>query len=241
MNRLAMAASSSLSTIASADASLVRAKELLRKKAKEALQRLTKEEMTAESKVIEEHLRRTRLLDDAKVVCIYVDCPRLREVETSLLLDDAISQDAKKAIYAPRVLDSDSNMHFLRIHSLDDLESVPPFGIREPRPTTSDGRPREDVADVDSTVDLVVMPGLAFDMQGRRLGRGGGYYDKFLSGCWSKAEKKGCDPPLLAALAFEVQMFQEVPVEPHDKTVDIVVTGKGVKCISERARKLGLA
>jgi len=48
-------------------------------------------------------------------------------------------------LYVPRVLDSDANMHFLHLDGWPALEAVPPFGIREPRPTYDDGTPRQDV------------------------------------------------------------------------------------------------
>lgn len=219
--------------------SFSRTKESVRKVAKDALRQLTPDQMQQESLAIEAHLRATGLIGNAQTLCIYVHCPRLREVDTTILLEEAL-ESKERSVYAPRVLDSDANMHFLKIRSLDELESVPPFGIREPRPTTADSLPREDVADTGRAVDLVVMPGLAFDAQGRRLGRGGGYYDKFLDGCWRRAKENGWEPPLLVALAFETQLIPDVPVEPHDKMVDILVTSTGLVRFSPRAKQLKL-
>ncbi len=64
-------------------------------------------------------------------------------------------------------------------------------------------------------VELVCVPGLAFDSALRRLGRGGGHYDATLPATW-RAVKVG--------LAFEVQLVDAVPAEPHDAPVDLVVT-----------------
>jgi 5-formyltetrahydrofolate cyclo-ligase len=217
-------------------------KEAARRAVKEALRRLGQTEMAEESAQVAHHLRSTGLVAAAKTLCIYVHCAKLREVDTSAVLAEALAaqEDGRSSVFVPRVQDSDSNMHFLRITSFDELEAVPPFGILEPYPQTADGKARQDVADVDSPVDLVVMPGLAFDRTGRRLGRGGGYYDKFLAGCWERASARGWHPPLLAALAYRSQIIEHIPMEDHDKPIDILITADGVLRCSERARKLEL-
>lgn len=65
-------------------------------------------------------------------------------------------------------------------------------------------------------VDVILVPGLAFDAAGRRIGRGGGFYDRFLLRL----------PPatLSVGVAFEAQRIDEVPADPHDRRVDVVVT-----------------
>jgi 5-formyltetrahydrofolate cyclo-ligase len=65
-------------------------------------------------------------------------------------------------------------------------------------------------------VDLIVVPGVAFDAGGRRLGRGGGYYDATLAALPERARRVG--------LAFDLQVAREVPGEPHDVAVHAVVT-----------------
>ncbi len=65
-------------------------------------------------------------------------------------------------------------------------------------------------------VDLVLVPGLAFDPNGNRLGRGKGYYDRLLSQSSSRTA--------LVALAFEEQILERLPVEPHDVKMDYIVT-----------------
>lgn len=68
-------------------------------------------------------------------------------------------------------------------------------------------------------IDCVIVPGLAFDVSGRRLGLGGGYYDKFLPRAVN-AKK--------IALAYDFQIVEEIPVEPHDSPVDMIVTEKRI-------------
>ena len=70
---------------------------------------------------------------------------------------------------------------------------------------------------------MVVAPGLAFDRKGNRLGRGGAYYDRFLSSAQLKAT--------VCSLAFSEQIVDVVPVEEHDQRVDFIVTEEGIiKC-----------
>lgn len=75
----------------------------------------------------------------------------------------------------------------------------------------------EDVPPPDARlIDVIVVPGLAFTVDGRRLGQGGGWYDRFLPGL-----RDHC--PMIG-VAFEVQIVDELPTEPHDVTLDVVVT-----------------
>jgi 5-formyltetrahydrofolate cyclo-ligase len=86
--------------------------------------------------------------------------------------------------------------------------------------------PRADLREVASKrlqpedLDLVMVPGVAFDRNGGRTGHGKGYYDKLLQHARS-------DAPLVA-LGFECQLFDEIPVASHDIYMDKVVTEKGV-------------
>jgi 5-formyltetrahydrofolate cyclo-ligase len=79
------------------------------------------------------------------------------------------------------------------------------YGIREPISPTP--FPMHEI-------DLVAVPGVAFDRKGRRLGRGGGYYDRLLAGFSG----------LSVALAFDFQILPAIPTEPHDRPVDALVT-----------------
>lgn len=67
-----------------------------------------------------------------------------------------------------------------------------------------------------STYDLVVVPGVAFTERGDRLGRGGGWYDRLLPQLRPDCATVG--------VAFDIQVLPELPVEPHDARVDVVVT-----------------
>jgi 5-formyltetrahydrofolate cyclo-ligase len=87
------------------------------------------------------------------------------------------------------------------------------FGIREPKPN------RESIST--ATFDLVLVPGVAFDLAGRRLGRGMGYYDRLLQ------KVRG----LKAGIAFDGQIEKEIPAEAHDAGVDCILTpSRFVEC-----------
>ncbi|MFC8689144.1 5-formyltetrahydrofolate cyclo-ligase [Brevibacillus porteri] len=87
------------------------------------------------------------------------------------------------------------------------------YGIWEPDPTLAEE------ADV-SKLDAIIVPGVAFDSQGGRMGYGGGYYDRFLA-----TLKK---LPFLVGVGYSIQVVEHVPLEPHDVLLDAVVTEKGI-------------
>ena len=90
-------------------------------------------------------------------------------------------------------------------------------GILEPKPELRGQNQRR--AEVQE-LDLLVIPGLAFDRQGGRLGYGKGYFDRLLLGARADA--------LLAAVAFECQLVAAVPMQPYDVRVDAVITEAGI-------------
>ncbi|XP_040990532.1 5-formyltetrahydrofolate cyclo-ligase, mitochondrial-like isoform X3 [Juglans microcarpa x Juglans regia] len=114
-------------------------------------------------------------------LCAYISCSALREVDTSKLLSETLSNPTGdghtqrgKILYVPRVEDKNCHMRTLRISCIDDLVANS-MDILEPAPMDSDGNEREDVMLANEPVDLFLLPGLGFDRSGRRLGRGGGY------------------------------------------------------------------
>ncbi len=227
-------------------------KKALRASVKAALKSLSPEQKRSESaRVCSTVLEDLRLIDDLPTtagVCVYLACETLNEVDADRILRRAFERGLR--VYLPRVLDRDSNMHFLRVHEHDTYDVVPPFGIREPTLVdTGTGTVREDVMDGDASLDVIFMPGLGFGDGGERLGRGGGYYDAFIERYVNgrdgqggaddnggKAERKdkedGCAraKPLLVGLAFDAQVVNgsEVPMDPHDQYLDIVVSGTRV-------------
>ncbi len=115
------------------------------------------------------------------------------------------------SVAAPRMDWDAGTMRALRLRDLGDVE-VRRHGVREPIETG-------DVEPLD-LVGLVLVPGVAFDKQGGRLGRGAGFYDRFLAGMDGRVVKLG--------VAHEAQIVEHVPMETHDVRLDGLVTGGGL-------------
>ena len=141
------------------------------------------------------------LLSGTKTIVAYYSLAD--EVDTHCLIEELIAEG--KTVYLPRVVDQE-NMVLSRYTGVESLREGA-FGIMEPV-----GDPMPD----DEIVDVVLVPGMAFDAEGHRLGRGKGYYDRFLS--------KLNNPHLqLIGVCFDFQKVDIVPTEPCDVSVDIVV------------------
>ncbi|KAG6478965.1 hypothetical protein ZIOFF_062413 [Zingiber officinale] len=198
--------------------------------------------------------------ESSKGLCAYLSCETLREVDTSriiaevLKMSDAgykvytcaycpfsnqeLDMQIKKSLYVPRVEDKNSHMRMLKISTINDLVANS-MNILEPSPIDAAQNAREDVMLANQPVDLLLLPGLAFDRQGRRLGRGGGYYDVFLKKYEELANLRKWKQPLRVALAYSVQILEEnvIPMSPTDIPVDALVTANGVIAISSSARE----
>ena len=146
----------------------------------------------------------------ANTVMFYVDVRD--EVRTRHALPDALQSG--KRIVVPYCVDGELELFWLE--SMEELE-LGMYRILEPR---SDLRDVEAKRLTPEDLDLVMVPGVAFDREGGRTGHGKGYYDKLL-------QHARADAPLIA-LAFECQLFEKIPVESHDIYMDAVVTEAAV-------------
>ena len=173
-------------------------KKELRKAIRERKRAMTEQEIVSRSEKLGVLFAQSEAYKAAKTIYGYL--PYNQEVRTVPMLEQALRDGKRVAV--PKVYGEE--MKFLY---LDDLTQVAKgyAGIPEP---IADGP----VAD-DETA-LVLMPGLAFDPSGHRIGYGGGFYDKFLS-----AEP---NHPTLA-LCYEFQMLPELHTEEHDIPVDTVL------------------
>ncbi len=154
------------------------------------------------SQICERALKLPEYLE-AEDVLFYVSTQS--EVETHKLIKNALKSD--KAIYAPRI--EGRQIVVCRIHDWKDLEPGV-FSILEPKEYCEPVHPR--------MIDLIFVPGLAFDSRGHRLGNGRAFFDGLLA--TTDAYKVG--------LAFEEQVIDFVPNEPHDIPVDLIITDQNL-------------
>ena len=173
-------------------------KKTLRKKIREQKQAMTREQIETASQKLAEMFLETEQYRQAKTLYGYM--PYNQEVRTIPILERAIRDG--KSVAVPKVYGD--TMKFIY---LDDLTQVANSDMGIPEPIAD-----EPVAD-DKTA-LVLMPGLAFDEAGHRIGYGGGFYDKFLT-----AEP---DHPTVA-LCYDFQMYAHLDTEEFDIPVDMVI------------------
>lgn len=120
------------------------------------------------------------------------------EIDTVPLI--RLAWEAGKSVFVPKV--TKQGLTFHEIHSFEDLEPGV-MNILEPM-----------TAATTRSIDICIVPGRVFDRAGYRIGWGGGYYDRYL------ATYEGTT----IALAYDVQLLDEIPIEPHDIPVEFIVT-----------------
>jgi 5-formyltetrahydrofolate cyclo-ligase len=178
------------------------AKHAARTRAREARECLDLTVCRAHAVSLAERLLELPELASAKVVLTYAALPA--ELDPSMAIEVLRERGALIAytrIEAPGVLG---------LHEVDsDVELIPgPLGIRQPAETA----PRV----AHEAIDAVIVPGVAYDESGRRLGYGGGYFDRLLPQLRHECVRIG--------VAFDEQLLADIPSLEHDAVVDIVVT-----------------
>lgn len=111
------------------------------------------------------------------------------------------------------------SLHFVRYDEHDAL-SANQFSILEPENTS-----RKIAAE---KLELVITPLVSFDLQGHRLGTGGGYYDRTFAFLHNRAKTN----PTVIGLAYAAQQAESLPVDPWDITLDGIVTEQGVRLLA---------
>ncbi len=183
-------------------------KKKLRKQVSQKLAGISPKEASSASIAAAELLAGMDEFRKAEVVMLYLSIHG--EIDCLPIAQLAWSMDKK--VLAPTACHNCRLMRPILCHPDDEEMFHNHHGLRQPAW-------REMEMEIEK-IDLLIVPGLAFDRNRNRLGRGGGYYDRFLAREGLRARKIG--------LAFEAQIVETVPVGPNDLPVDLLVTNKEI-------------
>lgn len=139
------------------------------------------------------------LCSSYKVVGVYLSTHN--EVETDGIIEELLKQG--KVVAAPRI--EDNELVFHKLESIKDIE-LNKYHIREPLFSS----------ETIDNIEIMIVPGIAFDISKNRIGYGKGYYDRYLS-------KHEC---YKVGLAFDEHLHKEIPTDSSDIKMDIVITDK---------------
>lgn len=153
--------------------------------------------------------------DDANTIFTYVSFKS--EVDTIKIIDHSLSLG--KIICVPKINKHTNSMEVYRIKVFEDLGRGY-FGILEPNGSCSEV-PADDI-------DLILLPGLAFDRSGSRIGYGRGFYDKYLTKCKAQVPK--------IALSYDFQVVSKLPSNEFDIKVDAIITNKETILVNGSAK-----
>ncbi len=157
------------------------------------------------SDIITEKLLQLDCIKNAQTIMLYLDFNN--EVATDLLITKLI--ESGKTVASPITLKEERKLIPSQITDLENGIQYGAYNIREPKPECS---PAIDVKEL----DVVIVPAVAYDTKCFRLGYGGGFYDRFLENLKEDAKTVG--------IAFDLQIFDEVPKESHDAQLDYIIT-----------------
>jgi len=180
-------------------------KSTVRRALSAARRNLTAPERRERSLRIAAFCREIAGFSSAAVICSYINFRE--EVETAEFVA-ALLREGRRVAVPVQPHDSSQTLSFAEITTLDEM-APNHFGILEPPRATARLLPT-------AAIPLFLVPGLAFDTAGRRLGYGLGFYDR--------AFAEAAPGTLKVGLAFELQILESVPAGPHDVPMDLVVT-----------------
>ena len=180
-------------------------KSFLRKEMKYKRDNIDKNDKIIKDNIIKEKLKETKFYKNSRNIFIYLGFGS--EIDTKLYIKEFL--DEGKNVFVPRI--DDDIMEAVKIDSLSNLVKNK-YGILEPSCNL------ECNISNCNDIDLIIVPGLAFDITGGRIGYGGGYYDKYLEG--------GFINVLKVALAYDFQVIENVPTDKYDIRVDYIITEK---------------
>lgn len=178
-------------------------KTAIRKEILSERKKLTADEVEVKSAQIVSRIKALSIVEQPQVIMCYMDFRN--EVQTETLIEYLLSLG--KVVVLPKVNPETNLLDLFQIEGFKDL-IVSSMGILEPADHLEKALPTD--------IDLILAPGVAFDLKGYRMGYGAGYYDKLLP-----QTRPDCN---VIGLAFDLQIIEQLPVEPHDHPMDSILT-----------------
>lgn len=196
------------------------AKQRLRVELRRRVAAMSPGECAAASAAVREHLAASEVWDRSAVILLYA--ADASEPDLDALITLARAQG--RVVCLPRVHWDTKTMTPAAVRGPEDLR-LGRHGIRVPT-ETCEAIPPE-------SVSLIVVPGIGFDLTGHRVGRGGGFYDRFLAGRTALGSiRVGSSGAVTLGACFAAQVVAGVPVGTHDQRVDGLVTETGLAMVA---------
>jgi 5-formyltetrahydrofolate cyclo-ligase len=201
---------------------LAAVKTALRAEVKARMGLLTGDVVSTRSEALSQSLLSSGLFAESTAVCCFLSMPN-GEVQTGSIIKACF--DAKKRLFVPKVTGKTAkDLIMFEVESEAQLLGFPRSKWGIPEPPLDLVRASADGTDL-GIIDLVILPGVAFDSNCNRLGHGKGYYDCFVERLLANNAKLAGPRPTLLAVGFDEQIIEgSIPVESHDIPVDHVVT-----------------
>lgn len=189
-------------------------KKQFRSKMKLELEKVTMESIKRQSEFVFNKVASLPEFNAAEKVSIFLSMPT--EINTRPIVELILNQG--KMCFVP--ICTKLEMKMVLVKSVEDYHNLPLNSWQIPEPKLEDCRP--DCFEKGG-LDLIIMPGLAFDESGHRIGYGKGYYDKFLAKSYQFAIDNHLKRPFSVAICLKEQMVKEVPTESTDLKPDVII------------------
>jgi len=184
-------------------------KDEMRSNIVKALAALSAKEVEEKTTRIENRLFEFANFLESNIVLLYINSSS--EVNSLKIIKRCFNYN--KIVILPAFDTKKHKMKLMKIDNVDTDLTLGPRGILEPDPSQCNVVPIE-------CIDIAIIPGIAFDEKGGRIGSGDGYYDRLIPSLSITTRK--------VALSFEDQIVPQIQMEAHDKYVDIIITDKRI-------------
>jgi len=184
-------------------------KKILRKHIKTLKSSYTFKDFENKSQKILSHIQNFLHIEENSIIMAYWPLPDEVQIQEWI-----IKNSSRYTILLPVI--QENELVVIPFTGIDSMQKVPPFGILEPTGET--------FHNIDK-IKIIIVPGMAFDKNGFRMGRGKGYYDKFLPK--TKAIRVG--------ICFDFQLMDTIPINEFDAQMDYIITEDEILTINKKA------